>query len=482
MSTESALSFSSLLLSYFLKSAAAYLCLWLLSRCIRNSQIRFSLYAIFLGGIIVGWFWLFVSPYLPSLPVTEMPIAHLASARRFSWSLSVAMGLAAAKGFYRAFWAYEIVLAFLLLRFCGHFWRVKDLLRASQKSPDGLLALFESVRSGSGIPQCELRLVNDLRSPATTGWWKPKVLLPCELVPRLGTQQLTHILKHELEHVRRRDYLWDRLSTLGCYLIFFHPLAWLARRGLRWERELVCDEGVVQRSRQSRVEYASCLTTLASSWLLEKEATGHVDFLSSPPSLLVARVRALLMQPPAPAYDFRKKTALTLMATGALSLPVLLVPEIAISSYRPALLDLVPSRALRRSGRSGPRIGRRRVSKHREHETFVIPAATVEAWSIPPNLNFSVNFPVLSPPATDRSHLYQPVATESSALPVASAESSEGSQPANTVWDESLPQPPRRRVSKIGAVAQRVIRLGIEVAATQIGGHEHEKEHWRDVN
>jgi len=272
-------------------------------------------------------------------------------------------------------------------------------------------------------------------------------------------------------HVRRRDYLWDRLSTLGCYLIFFHPLAWLARRRLRWERELVCDENVAQGSRENRVEYASCLTTLASWWFLAEETAGQVDFLSSPPSLLAARVRALLVQ--APAYSPCKKTVFILIATGALNLPMVLVPEIAISWHRPAPLNLVPTQAARRSERSGIRIGRGRVPQRRKHEVFIIPATSVELRFTLPDLNFPVNLPVLSSPATDQGQLYALDASESSVPPAASTNLGEGSQ---TVWDESIPQPPRRRVSKIGTVALRLIRLGIGVAATQMGGHEHEKE------
>ncbi len=90
MSSESALSFSALFLSYLLKSAAVYLCLRVLSRYIRNSQVRFLLYALFLGGLVASWVWVLVSLYLPAMPATEVSIAHLASGRRFSFSLSVA--------------------------------------------------------------------------------------------------------------------------------------------------------------------------------------------------------------------------------------------------------------------------------------------------------------------------------------------------------------------------------------------------------
>jgi beta-lactamase regulating signal transducer with metallopeptidase domain len=473
MGSESALSFSALFLSYLLKSAAAYLGLGALSRYIQNSQVRFTVYALFLGGLVAGWILMFVLPHLPAMSAIQASIVHIASARHLSLSLSPAACTIVAKSLSPTLSAYVVVVAFLLLRFLGHFWRVRSLLRASQKSPAGLSELFESVYSASGAPRCELRLVNDVRSPATTGWWHPKVLLPRYLVPRLNPQQLSHILQHELMHVRRRDYLWDRLSTLGCYLIFFHPLAWLARRHLRWERELVCDESVAQDSRDNRVEYAGCLTTLASWWFLAEETAGQVDFVSSPSSLLATRVRALLVQ--APTYNSCKKTALILIATGASILPALLIPEIAISSYRPAPLRLVTSQALRRPERTGPRIVRSRVSKLREHEAFiiparyVIPASDVESSPTPPTLNFPLNPPVLYSTA-DQVQGSVPDVFESLAAEAEGTNLGEGSQ---TTWDESLPQPHRRRVSKIGAIARRVLKLGISVAATQIGDHDH---------
>src|SRR6266700_6044854 len=474
MSSDSALSFSALFLSYLLKSSAAYLCLWVLCRCIRNSQVRFLLYALFMGGLVASWVWVFMSPYLPAIPATEVSIAHIASARRLSLSVSVAMGTAIAKSLSRVLLTYVVVIAFLLLRFFGHFWRVKSLLRASQKSPAGLSELFESVYSASGAPRCELRLVSDLRSPAMTGWWQPKVLLPCELVPRLETQQLSHILQHELTHVRRRDYLWDRLSTLGCYLIFFHPLAWLARRRLRWERELVCDENVVQGSRENRVEYASCLTTLASWWFLEKEAAGQVDFLSSPPSLLGARVRTLLAQPI--PYSAGKKTALIMVATSALTGAMLLVPGITFSSYRPSALNLVRDEVSLHPGQTVAGFQRRHVSRRRKPLASAAPATAVQSWSSAPNLNFPVQLPILSPSPTDQSYQSESASNETPSVSSANTESSDKSQSAGTIWDESRPQTTRRRGSRIGAVALRIVRIGIGLAASQLGDHEHEKE------
>ena len=474
MSSESALSFSALFLGYLLKSAVAYFCLWVLSRYIRNPQVRFLLYALFLGGLVASWVWMFVSPYLPSFSATETSIGPVASARQFSWILNPSAVAAVARGVPGVLSAYVVILILLILRFYAHLWRVRKLVRSSQKAPDELSELFELVRLGIGAVPCELRFINDLRSPATTGWWKPKVLLPRELVPRLGRQQLTHIFQHELLHVSRRDYIWDRLSTIGCYVIFFHPLAWLARRCLRWEREFVCDESVVQGSREDRVEYASCLTTLASWWFLEEGVAGQVDFLSSPPSLLGARVRALLAQPI--VYGAGKKTALILATTSALIVAMLLVPGISISSYRPSVLTLVRDEASLHSGQTVAGLQRAHAAKRRNRVASVRPTAAILSLSSAPTFNFPVQLPILSPSAIDQSYQSESASNETPSVSSASTESSNNSQSSGTIWDESRPQTVRRRGSKIGAVALRIVKVGIGLAATQIGDHEHEKE------
>jgi len=257
-------------------------------------------------------------------------------------------------------------------------------------------------------------------------------------------------------------------------VIFFHPLAWLARRRLRWEREFVCDESVVQGSREDRVEYASCLTTLASWWFLEEETAGHVDFLSSPPSLLGARVRALLAQPI--VYGAGKKTALILATTSALTVAMLLVPGITISSYRPSALTLVRDEASLHPGQTVAGLQRAHAAKRRKPVASVRPTAAVQSLSSAPTFNFPVQLPILSPSPTDQSYQSESASNETPSVSSASTESSNNSQWSGTIWDESRPQTVRRRGSKIGAVALRIVKMGIGLAATQIGEHEHEKE------
>ncbi len=334
MNSETASALSSLLFTYVLESAAGYLLLWLLCRFIRDPHFRFRLHGFFLGGMVAAWMGLLLLSSL-SAPVSAVSAAPAGvSGTHWSWTLNFAITPLFSTVLSSLRCAYAAILTLFLLSFCARFWQLRALLRTSRPASESLSSLFESVRSCSQTPPCELRLVQGLQSPAATGWWHPTIMVPDEFLSRLETPQLVSVLRHELMHVRRRDYLWDRLATLGCYLVFFHPAAWLLRRHLRWDRELVCDHGSVDRSDACRLEYAACLTALASWRLSGEDYAGPVDFLSSP-SLLGARVRALI-SPPNLNYSATQRAALACLTAVSLTIALRLVPEVTVTPFSAA--------------------------------------------------------------------------------------------------------------------------------------------------
>jgi beta-lactamase regulating signal transducer with metallopeptidase domain len=338
MNSETASALSSLWFTYVLQSAAGYMLLWLLCRFVRDPQFRFRLRGVFLGGMVAAWLGslLLSGQQTPVSTVSAAPVA--VSETHWSWTLNSALTTRFPTVLNGVCWAYVAILALFLLSFCARFWQLKTLLRASRPAPESVSSLFDSVRTRIQGPRCELRLVQGLLSPAATGWWHPIIMVPDEFLSRLETPQLVGVLRHELMHVRRRDYLWDRLATLGCYLVFFHPAAWLLRRHLRWDRELACDHGSADRSDACRLEYAACLTTLASWRLSGEDLAGPIDFLS-PPSLLGARVRALV-SPPNLDYSSTKKAALGCLAAVSLTIALRQVPEVTVTPFSQASATL----------------------------------------------------------------------------------------------------------------------------------------------
>jgi uncharacterized protein (TIGR03435 family) len=94
---------------------------------------------------------------------------------------------------------------------------------------------------------------------------------------------------HELEHVRRGDWLSHCLARAVCAAYWFHPLVWIASRQIALEAERSCDDAVLRRSEATA--YADQLVRLAQR-LSTVRKTPALAMASR--SDLSSRVRAVL--------------------------------------------------------------------------------------------------------------------------------------------------------------------------------------------
>ncbi len=94
----------------------------------------------------------------------------------------------------------------------------------------------------------DLRIVSSqsLLEPGVFGIFKPVVLLPESVRKRLSDQQLKAVLAHELFHVRSHDNLSAAIHMFVEAVFWFHPVVWYIGKRLVDERELACDEAVLQ--------------------------------------------------------------------------------------------------------------------------------------------------------------------------------------------------------------------------------------------
>jgi beta-lactamase regulating signal transducer with metallopeptidase domain len=105
-----------------------------------------------------------------------------------------------------------------------------------------------------------LLLHENIVGPMTFGVVRPVIVFPPDARTWSG-DDLLRALTHELEHIRRRDWLILCIARTVCALYWFHPLVWMSWRQLRLEAERASDDAVVRRAEPTA--YADQLVALA---------------------------------------------------------------------------------------------------------------------------------------------------------------------------------------------------------------------------
>ncbi|HEY7471607.1 MAG TPA: M56 family metallopeptidase [Gemmatimonadota bacterium] len=152
-----------------------------------------------------------------------------------------------------------VVLASIVLGRVRIWWLAR---RSAGLDHGELPALVTALCGEIGISRrVEVRLSPDRVMPMVWGIARPVVLLPAEAAT-WSPDLRRDVLLHELAHVRRHDYLNQLISRTACAVHWFNPLAWMAARRLRAEREQACDDQVL-RTGASACDYAEHLLVVA---------------------------------------------------------------------------------------------------------------------------------------------------------------------------------------------------------------------------
>jgi len=150
--------------------------------------------------------------------------------------------------------------AALVLGWAIRRWRFLRALRLAKPVSEGRewQALQRAQRS-LGVPGEIALVILQLKiEPGVWGVRRPVIVLPLTMAGHLDDNELEAIMLHELVHIQRRDNLISILQLALCALFWFHPLVWFISRRLFDERELACDERVVEIS-QAPAAYASSI-------------------------------------------------------------------------------------------------------------------------------------------------------------------------------------------------------------------------------
>jgi beta-lactamase regulating signal transducer with metallopeptidase domain len=153
-------------------------------------------------------------------------------------------------------------------------------------------ALAQQICRDYAIPR-PIRLLQSRNTSVLVTWGvvRAKVLLP-QSASSWPANVANVVLRHELAHVRRCDWITQMIAQLLRIVYWFNPLIWIVCRRLRLEAELACDDAVLLRNINGH-EYASHLLDLARSLNTTNRAWSAVLTMARP-STLERRFAAML--------------------------------------------------------------------------------------------------------------------------------------------------------------------------------------------
>jgi uncharacterized protein (TIGR03435 family) len=124
---------------------------------------------------------------------------------------------------------------------------VRALCRSARAWPRGQELVDRLARELALRRRVDVRLHESLPGPMTCGFVRPVIVVPADGEEWLE-EDLRRAIVHELEHVRRGDWLSQCVARIVCATYWFQPLVWVASRQLALEAERACDDAVVRRS------------------------------------------------------------------------------------------------------------------------------------------------------------------------------------------------------------------------------------------
>ena len=260
--------------------SAAFAASWVLRN--RTAALRHFVWTAVLSALLLlpvltavtpkwGWRTMPEAPATVSVRQSAAPIPHAPAPRSFPLRP------------YGLLLVWAIGFAIAAVRFAGGAARTARMVRRASRAE-----YAEALGIGGAVPLLESA---EVPMPLAWGIRRPVVVLPVE-ARTWPVERLRTVLLHELTHVERRDLPAQTAGQIACCFYWFHPLAWLAARQLRQERERACDDAVLLHGIPAP-DYAAHLVALVRSMAARRtEWAGAAGMAER--SDLEARVRALL--------------------------------------------------------------------------------------------------------------------------------------------------------------------------------------------
>jgi beta-lactamase regulating signal transducer with metallopeptidase domain len=191
---------------------------------------------------------------------------------------------------------------------------------------------------------------DDVAVPCLVGFFAPTVVVPQPLAAELSTEDLRRIVLHEAAHAQRLDHWTNLFVQCVRALLFFNPVVYYVAGRIALEREIACDDRVIEIT-GDRVVYAACLSEIARNVSL---AGAHaVPGFFGGRAQIVVRIEELLDRAHDGSSQLGRRYVVALVALIALAIGTARfgIPVVAATTSAPARAE-----AVRRIERTAQRV------------------------------------------------------------------------------------------------------------------------------
>lgn len=98
-----------------------------------------------------------------------------------------------------------------------------------------------------GLGTFQIGQSNKIKSPITFGWIDAVILLPFSILNHLSIEEIKFILLHEVAHIMRNDFIVQIAIKIAHTILVFNPFSYFFIKEINFQRELACDEWVLDR-------------------------------------------------------------------------------------------------------------------------------------------------------------------------------------------------------------------------------------------
>jgi Zn-dependent protease with chaperone function len=276
------------------------------------------------------------------------PAVLVAAPRTPSWSQrwrDAALRLGGAATAFARAWgvfvlaAWATVAGALVLRLARGYVAIARMKRDATLLDDP--AMRARLRAAGHRRHADVACSPKVEIPCAVGFRRPMILLPAGLAASLDADDLARVILHESAHLQRYDDWTNALEQIVCALQFFQPALYVARRGIDFEREVACDDRVLEDAGEP-LRYAECLARIVQRHVRGRQAVVVPGFVLRR-TQVVARVRRIVDRSRVASPHLRVATFALAAALCAATLGMarLQVPVVAPAIAAPIVGDCI---------------------------------------------------------------------------------------------------------------------------------------------